>query len=300
MVFSPLESCISGTIFGSIKPTLDAATDGDTILIMIADLHALTTTPAPEELQHNIHETARLLHAIAPQAIIFKQSDIAGHGDLAFILSAFATAEQLGRMTQFREKSSQGNPPSMALLEYPILMAADILLHQPDYLITGADQAQHLELATALCRKLNQHTGGELMMPLLQENTLRIMDLRHPNQKMSKSSSSDAGRINLLDNSDQIARKIRKAKTDAAGFQNLQTLSELFESPPATEGNYAAFKQALAQAIAEELEPIQTRYQQTEDSAIDHALNSGANYVSVSAEATLLAIKKGMGLSKDT
>ena len=191
-------------------------------LFFLADLHALTIDVDPQELRSNIREMAAALIAsgIDPaRSILFQQSAIPAHAELAWILQCTARVGWLNRMTQFKDKSGKSREgASVGLYTYPVLQAADVLLYRATHVPVGEDQKQHLELARDIAIKFNTDYDTELFVPpepfIPSGAAARIMSLRDGAAKMSKSDPSDMSRINLTDSDDQIAQKIRKAKTD--------------------------------------------------------------------------------------
>ncbi len=199
-------------------------------LFCVVDMHAITVWQEPDELRHNTREvTAAFLAAgIDPEKhIIFNQSQVSGHAELAWILNCVARMGWLNRMTQFKEKAGKDREnASVGLFAYPCLMAADILLYRATHVPVGDDQKQHLELARDIAQKFNNDFAESseargypegffpLPEPLISGPATRVMSLRDGTKKMSKSDPSDMSRINLTDSADEIARKIKKAKTD--------------------------------------------------------------------------------------
>src|SRR5690349_5936930 len=191
-------------------------------LFFLADLHAITIDVAPNELRSNIREMAAALIAsgIDPEkSILFQQSAIPAHAELAWILQCTARVGWLNRMTQFKEKSGKSREgASVGLYTYPVLQAADVLLYNATHVPVGEDQKQHLELARDIAIKFNTDYDVELFVPpepfVGTGTAARVMSLRDGTAKMSKSDPSDMSRINLTDSDDAIAQKIRKAKTD--------------------------------------------------------------------------------------
>jgi tryptophanyl-tRNA synthetase len=195
--------------------------DGYECLYCLVDLHAITVWQEPGELRANTREVAAGLLAAGldpKQNIIFNQSQVSGHAELAWILNCIARMGWLNRMTQFKEKAGKNREnASIGLFAYPNLMAADILLYKATHVPVGDDQKQHLELTRDIAQKFNADFGVELfpeVEPLILGEATRVMSLRDGSNKMSKSDPSDNSRINMIDEPDVIARKIRKAKTD--------------------------------------------------------------------------------------
>ncbi len=218
-----------GNYLGAIK-RFATLQDGHECLYCVVDLHAITVAQDPVELAANTREvTAAFIAAgIDPaRQVIFNQSRVSGHAELAWIFNCVARLGWLNRMTQFKEKAGKDREvASIGLYDYPVLMAADILLYNADFVPVGEDQKQHLELARDIAQKFNNDFSASIRQvagrdgyftlpePLIQGEATRVMSLRDGAKKMSKSDASDNSRINLTDDADTIAQKIRRAKTD--------------------------------------------------------------------------------------
>ena len=212
-----------GNYLGAIKNFVELSKDSkNQCIFCVVDLHSITTKQDPKKLRDNINETVAsfIASGIDPKKnIIFNQSRVSAHSEAAWILSCVARMGWLNRMTQFKEKAGNDKEKaSVGLYSYPILMAADILLYDATHVPVGDDQKQHLELSRDIAQKFNNEFEVENFFkipdPLIQKEFSRIMSLKDGLKKMSKSDSSDASRINLTDNRDQIINKIKKAKTD--------------------------------------------------------------------------------------
>ncbi|CAN0600856.1 unnamed protein product, partial [Ectocarpus sp. 12 AP-2014] len=209
-----------GNYLGSIQNWLEMQNDYS-CYFFLANLHAITTPQDPEELRRASLSSAALYLAsgIDPKkSIIFMQSDVKEHTELAWMLNCITPIGWLKRMTQFKDKAGEKQDnANTGLFTYPILMAADILLYNTDIVPVGADQKQHLELARDIAGAVNRRFNQEILKipePLIQGPATRVMSLRDGTKKMSKSDESDASRINLTDSADTIMKKIKKAKTD--------------------------------------------------------------------------------------
>ena len=201
----------------------------------VVDLHAITVFQNPKDLQDNVLETVAsfLATGLDPnKSIIFNQSSVSGHAELAWILNCVSRIGWLNRMTQFKDKAgSDKEKASVGLYIYPNLMAADILLYKATHVPVGADQKQHLELSRDIAQKFNNDFNCKdffpLPEPLIPKNVSRVMSLRDGTKKMSKSEESDYSRINLKDNADEISKKIKKAKSDSEEIpDNLKSLEK--------------------------------------------------------------------------
>ena len=204
----------------------------------VVDLHAITVFQDPKELKNNILETTAGFLATGldnKKSIIFNQSSVSGHAELAWIFNCVARVGWLNRMTQFKDKAGKDKEKaSVGLYIYPNLMAADILLYKATHVPVGADQKQHLELCRDIAQKFNndfKKTIFPVPEPLIQKNISRVMSLRDGTKKMSKSDESDYSRINLKDSADEIIKKIKKAKSDS--FSIPDNLKDLEKKPEA-------------------------------------------------------------------
>ena len=275
-------------------------------LFFLADLHALTIDVDPEGLRSNIREMAAALIAsgIDPaRSILFQQSAIPAHAELAWILQCTARVGWVNRMTQFKEKTGKSREgASVGLYTYPVLQAADVLLYRATHVPVGEDQKQHLELARDIAIKFNTDYDVELFVPpepfVPTGAAARIMSLRDGSAKMSKSDPSDMSRINLTDSDDEIAQKIRKAKTDPEPLPDDPALLEGRPEAKNLVGIYSAvtgetveqvllrfagqgfgaFKPALADALVALLHPLRTRLDElrNDTTELDRLLADGS------------------------
>ena len=225
LVFSgvqPTGNLHLGNLLGAIKNFVSLQKKMECIYCVV-DLHAITVLQNPKKLKENIFETTASFLASgldSDKSIIFNQSSVSGHAELAWIFNCVARLGWLNRMTQFKDKAgSDKEKASVGLYIYPNLMAADILLYKATHVPVGADQKQHLELCRDIAQKFNNDFSCDnffpLPEPLIQKNISRVMSLRDGTKKMSKSEDSDYSRINLKDTADEISKKIKKAKTDS-------------------------------------------------------------------------------------
>src|SRR3974390_1448831 len=244
-----------GNYLGAIKRFVELQ-DRFNCIYCVVDLHAITIWQEPTELPHAIREVTAAFIAcgIDPKKhIVFNQSQVAEHAELAWIFNCVARLGWLNRMTQFKEKAGKDREnASVGLFAYPALMAADILVYRATHVPVGDDQKQHLELSRDIAQKFNNDFGASIVAhghgetffplpePLIQGPATRVMSLREGTKKMSKSDASDYARINLTDDADAIAQKIRKAKTDPEPLPHEE--KELAHRPEADNlvGIYAA------------------------------------------------------------
>jgi len=286
----------------------------------IVDLHAITVPQEPKQLTEKIKELAALYLAcgINPgQSTIFIQSHNPDHTSLAWILDCYASMGQLERMTQYKAKANQANT-GVGLFNYPVLMAADILLYQTDLVPVGEDQKQHVELTRDLAEKFNARFGPVFKLPKVKTLSVgaRIMSLQDPSQKMSKSSLDKKGTIDLLDSPKIIKNKVMASVTDSGreikaspqkpGITNLltiysavsgQTIDQL-EQQYQSQSSYGQFKTDLAKAIVDFLTPIQRRYQKIRqnEKKLNAVLKEGAKKAKKISQETLKMVKEKMGL----
>ena len=318
-----------GNLLGAILRWVrmqDEAAEGDERLFFLADLHALTVDVDPAKLRASSREMAAALIAsgIDPdRSTLFRQSAVREHAELAWVLQCTARIGWLNRMTQFKEKSGKNKEgSSVGLFTYPVLQAADVLLYQATHVPVGDDQKQHIELARDIALKFNNDFDTELFVvpePFIGGGAAaRVMSLRDGAMKMSKSDPSDASRINLTDDDDLIAQKIRKAKTDPAPLpddpadldarpeaKNLVGIMAALsgETTGAVLARFAgqgfgAFKPALADATIALLAPLRTRLVELrrDETALDTILAAGAEKAAALAAPTLAKAYRAVGL----
>ena len=249
----------------------------------VADLHAITVDQNPETLNKNIKSVIMQYIAcgLNPEKnTIFIQSHVHEHAELGWILNCFSYMGELSRMTQYKDKSKKQDNVKVGLFDYPVLMAADILLYDADFVPVGEDQRQHLEIARDIAKRFNSTYNKEIFkLPkgLITESTSRIMSLQDPTKKMSKSDSNKDAFISLLDDRETVRKKIKKAVTDSEniikysnekpGIKNLMDIysaitEKKYEDIEEEFKNvgYGKFKEIVAEAISDVLEPIQKKY----------------------------------------
>lgn len=291
-----------------------------TCYFAVADLHSITVPQVPKDLRRRTREVIAFFIAsgIDPEkATLFVQSHIHEHAELAWVLDSISYMGQLSRMTQFKEKSKKNEENlNAALFTYPVLMAADILLYQTDYVPVGEDQRQHLELARDLAERFNNKYSPTFQVPegMINKSIGRIMSLKDPSSKMSKSDPDVNSYILMKDDPETIRRKIRRAVTDSEanfrysdeqpGLKNLINIYSAFSEKSVEEVvdhfagvSYADFKEALADEIIRVLEPIQTRYEElmADKDYLDGIMKEGAEKAQWVARRTLSKVYRKVG-----
>jgi tryptophanyl-tRNA synthetase len=335
LVFSgvqPTGNLHLGNYLGAITKFVALQETHDCIYCVV-DLHAITVAQKPSELTSNIREVtaAFIASGVDPKRhIVFNQSQVAEHAELAWIFNCVARIGWLNRMTQFKEKAGKDREnASVGLYAYPTLMAADILVYRATHVPVGEDQKQHLELARDIAQKFNNdfladnpaYEDGKgffpLPEPLIQGPATRVMSLRDGSKKMSKSDASDNSRINLADDADTIAQKIRKAKTDPdalpsaieglAGRPEADNLVGIYAALDGKTkldilqqfggGNFSTFKSALVDLTVAKLAPIgsEMRRLQADHAYIDGVLRDGSNRARERASKTMMAVRDIVG-----
>lgn len=308
-----------GNYIGALRNFKNFQEQGE-CFIFIADLHALTLPIDPLELKTNSRDIAAfyLAAGLDPNKCnIFLQSHVSAHAELNAIMQNFLYIGELSRMTQFKDKSQKLNKEKigLGLFAYPVLMASDILLYDATIVPVGEDQIQHVELTRDLAKRFNHRYGDTLIMPkaVVTKVGARIMSLSDPTKKMSK--SDEKGDIFLKDDPKVIRKKIMSAVTDSEsavrydvenkpGISNLLTIYASLknitipEAEKEFEGaNYGTFKKAVADAVIEEIEPFQKRYQEIiASNYVDEVLNRGAEKAKSIANATLKRVHDVVGL----
>jgi len=307
-----------GNYFGAIHNWLQLQKDYNCIF-SIVDLHALTVENDPVQLNKNIHDLAKIFIAVGldpKKNIIYRQSDVSEHAELAWILNCITPIAELERMTQYKDKSAQHKKNVNAgLLTYPCLMAADILLYDTNFVPVGEDQLQHVELSRIIAKKFNNKYKETFVIPENKINKVsaRLKGLDDPNKKMSKSASSANNYIALTDAPEIVKKKIKKAVTDSGStityqqdkpaIANLMTIYhlvtglELKDIEKRFKGKgYGDFKNDLADRISDFLLPIQERFNAIEDNELEIILNNGAKRAKQIASKKLRQVKSVIGL----
>ena len=328
LVFSgvqPTGNLHLGNYLGALKNFVSLQKEMDCIYCVV-DLHAITVFQDPNHLHNNVLETVAsfLATGLDPnKSIIFNQSAVSGHAELAWILNCVSRIGWLNRMTQFKDKAgSDKEKASVGLYIYPNLMAADILLYKATHVPVGADQKQHLELSRDIAQKFNNDFNCEnffpLPEPLISKNISRVMSLRDGTKKMSKSEESDYSRINLKDTEDEINKKIKKAKSDSEpipeGTKLLQkkpealnlltiysdlTKNSLEKTVSEMAGkDYSYLKTKLAEVLINEITPVRKEIQKLlkDKSHLKNILKKGTEKANIIAEENLKIIRDKVGL----
>lgn len=314
-----------GNYLGALKRFTELQETGAPLFVFVADMHAITVWQEPEKLAAQTREIAAayLASGLDPaKAVIFPQSAVPAHAELAWIFNCVGRLGWLDRMTQFKEKSGKHKErSSVGLYTYPVLQAADILLYKATEVPVGEDQKQHLELTRDIAQKFNNDFGTPgyfpLPEPLIQGPATRVMSLRDGAAKMSKSDPSDLSRINLTDDADAIANKVRKAKTDMEPLP--ETLEGLEGRPEAKNlvaiyaaladttredvlaefagQGFGAFKPKLAELAVSSMANVtaEMRRLMNDPAEVDRALAAGAEKAREIAEPTIAEVKKIVG-----
>jgi tryptophanyl-tRNA synthetase len=291
-------------------------------IFCVVDLHALTAPWDPKELRRLTLHFATMLMAAGltdDRSLLFVQSHVRAHAELTWILNCVATFGELRRMTQFKEKVQKGDESvSVGLYDYPVLMAADILLYDTDEVPVGDDQRQHVELTRDIAVRFNHHYGDTFVVPKATFPPVgaRIMDLQSPAKKMSKSDDSPMGCVMMLDPPKTIEKKIKSAVTDSGtevrfdrdGKPGISNLIEIYATvtgkPIAAveqefaSSQYGAFKTAVADAVVEFVRPVQARYEElaADPAEVDARLGRGADTAEAMADEVLVRVVKATGL----
>ena len=322
----PTHSMTLGNYLGAVRNWVELQGPAFETIYCVVDLHALTQAQDPDELRANTRALAATLVAtgIDPEgSILFAQSHVPQHAELAWLLSCVARIGQLNRMTQFKEKAGKRRDEAfVGLYTYPVLMAADILLYKATHVPVGEDQKQHLELSREVAGSFNHRYGVEFFPqpePQILGTATRVMSLRDGTKKMSKSDESDYSRINMTDDADLIAQKLRKAKTDphplpetAAGLDGRPEAANLvniyaaltrtdLDTVLAQHGGtqFSAFKAALTEVAVAALGPITQAVNRlmAEPDHVDAILRTGAEKAAALAAPILEETRHLMGLS---
>ena len=310
-----------GNYIGAISQYVSSQERGEGIFCIV-DLHAISVPYDPVELRERVHDTTAILVAAGldpERCVLFRQSDVAEHSELCWLLSAVTAHGDLNRMHQFKEKSQrQRELISAALFFYPVLMAADVLAHRAQEVPVGEDQVQHIELMREIARRFNERFGeGILVEPehRLPQVGARIMDLQDPTSKMSTTGGSEQGTIYVLDDPARTLKKLKSAVTDSGtgvhrgeGKEGIANLIEILAAVRSTtpdeierefEGSgYGDFKAAVGEAVNESLAPVRERYAElrADEARLEAILAAGAERARRSAAPVLADVREVMGI----
>ncbi len=322
-VFSGIQATGSlhlGNYLGAIKNWVKMQEQFDNYFCVV-DLHTITVPQDPEVLRNNIREVAGLLFAAGlneKSSVVFIQSHVRAHAELAWLLNCITPMGWLHRMTQFKDKSEkQKEDVSVGLFDYPVLQAADILLYDTHFVPVGEDQKQHVELSRDIAQRFNYRYGDVFVLPdaMIPPVGGRVMGLANPEKKMSKSEDNKNDAIFLLDSPDQIRSKLKRGTTDSMrdikfdetrpGIYNLLTIYQLLTGKERSEieehfsgKSYKDLKEQLAEVVIESLRPLQERYRELtgEEGYLDEMLSIGAEKADARAEEKLRQVYKKIGL----
>jgi tryptophanyl-tRNA synthetase len=310
-----------GNYIGAIRGYVDGQERGDPAIYCIVDLHATSVTYDPDSLPGYALDTTAMLMAAGldpDRCILFRQSDVAEHSELCWLLASVTPYGDLQRMTQFKDKSAREQQlVRTSLFLYPVLQAADILLYRADEVPVGEDQRQHVELSREIARRFNTTYAEVFVEPqaVIPKTGARIMDLQNPGAKMSTTGGSEAGLVYIDDEPDAIVRKIKRAQTDSgtdivrapdkAGITNLIDIYSVARGVPPEEverefdgQGYGAFKEAVGTATAELLAPVRERYVElrADEAALERSLQHGADRAREIAVPVMADVHSVMGL----
>jgi tryptophanyl-tRNA synthetase len=309
-----------GNYIGAITQYVAGQDRGEAIYCVV-DLHAITVTYDPQALRESVYDTAATLLAAGldpERCIFFRQSDVREHPELTWLLSSVTAYGELGRMTQFKEKSgAQRELVSAGLFFYPVLQAADVLAYRAHEVPVGEDQRQHIELMRGVAERFNARFGEVLVLPepRIPEVGARIMDLQAPERKMSTTGGNVQGTVYVLDDAATVAKKFRSAVTDSGsevrraadkpGVSNLIDILAAVRGSSQAEierefdgSGYGTLKQAVADAVVEYLAPVRERYQElrADEAELERILDLGAEKAGAIARETLLDVREVMGV----
>ncbi len=310
-----------GNYFGAIEPLVQLQNEGHRNVLFCVDYHAITVAQDPTQLRKNmLFAIATYLAAgVDPEkTILFQQSRVSEHTELGWVLNCIASMGELERMTQYKDKArGKGENVSVGLFDYPILMAADILLYDTEIVPIGEDQKQHVELARDLAERFNKRFGQTFVIPKpqIRQQGARIMGLDDPEHKMSKSAASEKNYISLMDDEKTVAKKIASAVTDSEstivydvnrkGLANLMTMYSLVTGMTMIEietmyqgKGYGDFKKGLAQAITDYLKPMQEKINGylTDEASLKQILDLGAEKAKHLAQTKMKLVREKIGV----
>ena len=308
-----------GNLLGAINNWVKLSNENSKNYFCIVDLHSLTGLPSKNDLKKSINDTLKVLVASGintKTSVIYTQSNLQEHAYLSWILSNFCQVGELQRMTQFKEKASSFGTHS-GLLTYPILMASDILIHKANEVPVGDDQTQHLELTRNIAERFNSNYGEIFPIPekTSGRSGARLMSLRHPQNKMSKSSDDINGTVYFNDEKDNILKKFKSSVTDSEnivkydpknkpGISNLIEIyaavndKEISETEKEFENSqYGEFKIAVAETVIDYLDPIKKNFDDLTGDNLDDIVVSNLKSAKDSAQKTIIEVEEALGIS---
>lgn len=314
----PTGSAHIGNYLGAFRNWVALQESYDAIYCIV-DLHAMTIDYDPEELEKSRLETAKVLLAAGvdpSRSLLYTQSQVREHAELAWILGTMVPMGVLNRMTQFKDKTDVGHASNLGLYSYPVLMAADILLYRANLVPVGDDQRQHLEVTRDLAERFNNRFGDVFPVPdaYIPETSARVMSLTDPTAKMSKSDANVKASISILDDPDVVRKRIKSAVTDSDpivrfDIEKKPGISNLLEIMSACtnrsiddlaaqygDGGYGAFREAVAEALVEELAPIKAAYDQLSNSDVRKVLHDSGEKGRDLAAPLMKEVRKAVGL----
>ena len=308
-----------GNLLGAINNWVKLSNENSKNYFCIVDLHSLTGLPNKNDLKKSINDTLKVLVASGintKTSVIYTQSNLQEHAYLSWILSNFCQVGELQRMTQFKEKASSFGTHS-GLLTYPILMASDILIHKANEVPVGDDQTQHLELTRNIAERFNANYGEIFPIPekTSGKSGARLMSLRHPENKMSKSSDDINGTIYFNDEKDNILKKFKSSVTDSENIvrydpKNKPGISNLIEIYSAVNNKeisdtekefensqYGEFKIAVAETVIDYLDPIKKNFDDLTSNNLENIVVSNLKLAKDSAQKTIIEVEEALGIS---
>ena len=308
-----------GNLLGAINNWVKLSNENSKNYFCIVDLHSLTGLPNKNDLKKSINDTLKVLVASGintKTSVIYTQSNLQEHAYLSWILSNFCQVGELQRMTQFKEKASSFGTHS-GLLTYPILMASDILIHKANEVPVGDDQTQHLELTRNIAERFNTNYGEIFPIPekTSGKSGARLMSLRHPENKMSKSSDDINGTIYFNDEKDNILKKFKSSVTDSENIvkydpKNKPGISNLIEIYAAVNdkeisdtekefenSQYGEFKIAVAETVVDYLDPIKKNFDDLTSENLEDIVVSNLKSAKDSAQKTIIEVEEALGIS---
>lgn len=309
-----------GNYVGALRNWVDMQAEYETIYCVV-DLHSMTVPYDPSELMRARIDTAKMLLAVGidpERSLFYYQSDVPQHSELAWILGTITGIGQMERMTQFKEKVARFGRAgqNLGLLSYPVLMAADILIHKVHAVPVGDDQSQHLEVTRDIAERFNARFGDEFPIPerITPKIGARVMSLTDPTAKMSGSDENPRSKIQLDDTPEQVMKKVKAAVTDSgaevvydrekkAGISNLLELYSFFSGRNIESlaeehrvGGYGGFKTAVAESIIEGLRPIRDRFESVSDQAVVDLMQRGGVEAGERAEIEMKSVREKVGI----